>query len=191
MALRETESGNKTALEIHYTLDRSDLIAFARWARKRRAGNRPWRATVFVVISAIAYGIYFYWNTADKNAALLGVGVLFLVPAVVVPLVLNLIWRGMDKQAAAAIPISAGPVEYTVRLSKANIFHRGAAEETVTPWKTVSEIALMEDYLFILSSGDRGIVVPRKAFGVAGEATRFYEVARSHWQKASKLARPK
>ncbi len=182
-------AGGKTATEITYTLNRDDLVAFSRWVRKRRVGNRPWRATVVVTIFAMGYAIYFYRNMANKGAAIVGIGIMFVVPAVVVPIVLRILWWSMDRQAAAGISEPAAPASCVTRLSKANVFHRGISEETATSWKAVREVAMTDRHIFLLAGEDRGVIVPSSAFGSPGEASQFYETARSHWQRAAKQAK--
>jgi len=165
-------------MEISFSLDKADLVAFEKEQVKRRGGlpGGPIYLVLLLVIACVVHGIQegFELNHLLAIAAILLIYVGYL-------------WL----RAHQLKTLKASPQKLYLKLTPEELIQSNDLTKNATRWEAVEKVSIRRDHGFIYFSGGSALIVPKRAFADESAFEQFMQTAKSYRESAKQNLAPK
>jgi hypothetical protein len=191
-------------MNVSFRLEKSDLIAFAKFLSRRRFPLTKFAPSflLWAAICAVFTVLPTLLSSRTRSRMELE-GWIVIIPIVIVSLLPMIIifslalmfarWQtGATLRRQVTAPGNAALLDQSISVSAlAEMFHwKDESLETKVLWRRVFEVADDQEYVYIFLTEYGAYIIPKRAFVDQGAAQQFFETAYRYWSENRNITPP-
>src|SRR5713101_5930187 len=164
-------------MEISFSLEKADLVAFNRYDLKRD-GKNTWGwlpLALLLIVACLVHGI----QEGFEIKHFLAIGTLLII-------FVGYLWL-IRHQLNKTFKTGHQFVQnLTLKLTPEELIHANDLNRSATRWEAVDKVAIRRDHGFIYFTGGSALTIPKRAFADEDAFQKFMETARSYHESAKR-----